>query len=293
LAGVADAGPRELIDACVQNSPDDDDTTGIKDLEAACPGLGAALDELGVGPLLSPSAQKGLTRESLTRLVELATPRPAGTRAELHRESLERILPTLQRAAEAPSWWSRLKAWLRSLMGGKPNEPGSSWLEKWLTGWTIPEAVASVLFFTLAGLVIALALGIIVNELRAAGVFGGRPAAARGSPDEAGALFPVRSLADVAGAPLERRAALMFELLVNRLSASGRLGAVRDRTHREIRSLAPFAGAADGERFGRLAAVAEEQLFSSRAVDAVRVQAALTDGEALIGALSAPRESRA
>lgn len=288
LVSAANAAPRDLVDACAKSAPSaDDDVAGLAELEAQCPGLTRALEALGVGPLLPQSARDDLTRELLLPAVALASANPAATHAPLDRASLDRILPTLAGERPAASWWDRLKAWLRSLVGGDKSQPGSLWLQKWFQGWKISEFVASTVFFTLAALIIALAIGIVVSEMRASGVFGPSASATRRRTAGEVQRRERRSLEEIAAAPLHRRAAIMFDLLVHRLSETGRLGAVRDRTHRELSAQSPFTDPSDRERFVRLAGVAEEQLFSPTPIAAGRVQAALVDGEALIGALAA------
>ncbi len=288
VVSAAAAAPRDLIESCRKAAPaDDEEVVGLADLENQCPGLTGALEALGVGPLLPQSARDELTRETILPALALASANPAATRAPPGRASLDRILPTLVAERPPQSWWDRLKAWLRSLVGPDKSQPGSQWLRKWLEGWRLSEVVAQTVFYTLAGLIIALAIGILVNEMRASGVFGPSTSATRRRRAGETVRRERRSLEEIAAAPLHRRAALMFDLLVQRLSESGRVGAVRDRTHRELSAESPFADPSDRERFARLAGVAEEQLFSPSPIAAGRVQAALVDGEALIGALAA------
>ena len=85
----------------------------------------------------------------------------------------------------------------------------------------------------------------------------------------------------------------MFSLVLQALADAGRLGAVRDRTHRELRREPPYADANERERFARLAEIAEEQLFAPTPVAAERISRALEDGEALIAALAHPAGNRA
>lgn len=292
LATGAVAGPREVVDECVRAAPDDE-TTGLDDLEEACPGLSAALEALGVGAFLPDATRDNLTRHGIERAIALASPRPSRAIAPLPRASLDRALSSLKTERPPDSWWERFKAWLRRLFLGGNTEPGSDWLARWLSRWSVSEVVAKTVFYTLAALLIAIAIGIVVNELRASGVFGPAERGARrrlpGSAERAESL----TLDAVAAAPLERRAALLFELLVQRLGDRGRLRRGRELTHRELRAAAPFRDAADGERFAHLAATAEAQLFAPTPPPGERVERALVDGEALLRALASPGEAGA
>lgn len=284
LASVAAAGPREIIAACVEEAPAS--AVGLAALEAACPGLTAALDDLGVAALLPEESRKQLTATTLEDAVTPGTAIAPPDAKLPGTSSLGPILKALVSKDLDKSWWERFKDWLRRHLIGESSSSVPDWLKTWLLKLTPPQRLFEVLFFALAVAVVFSAIAVIVRELRASGMFRTRARrVALGSRVPMAASDAVDSLEALEAAPAGLRAALLFQLIVRRLTASGRLRAGRSLTHRELRRQPPFADGADGARFARIASVAEEQLFAASPVAADRLDAALEDGVALYSSL--------
>lgn len=287
---AATAGPRELIAACAARAPEK--AAGLKALEEACPGLGAALDELDVGPLLSEATAASISAVKLADSVALATDAHAAVVTAPRTVSLPTVLDSLAAPSVAPSWWERFKDWLRARFAAQQKQDGAppGWLAKLFSRLSGHASVFEVLLNVLKLLIVGAAIAIVLNELRAYGVFGRR--AQRGGR-RSGAPVPglgprTVTLADVEAAPAARRAALLFDLLVSTLVQHGRITAARIRTHRELSREQAFADPADESRFARLASAAEQQLFAATPVPEDRLGAVLADGTALYASVVNP-----
>ena len=285
LAAGAGAEPREVIDDCARNAPES--AVGLAALEAACPGLGAALGDIGVAALLSEASRKQLTAATLAAAVNAGTATPSADAKRPGTASLAPILQSLVERNVEPSWWERLKDWLRRHLIGDASSPAPDWLRNWLLNATPSQRILAVIFNALKVLVVCGALAIIVRELRASGLLRARarPHFPKLRTSSSSRSQDLQGLAAVEAAPVGVRAALLFQLILRRLAETGRLRAGRSLTHRELRLRPPFADANDGARFARIATVAEEQLFAGSPVAAERVAAALEDGLALYSTL--------
>lgn len=280
----AGAGPREVVTECTGHVAED--TTGLEALEQACPRLADALEALGVRPLITAASRKTLGRDGLERAVALVRGRPAAP-AGPRIEALAPILKTLAAPAPPTSWWDRFKQWLRERLG-RPADASfkmPAWLKAWLDGLTPSQAFVEVLLVASLIAVIAGAVAIVVNELRAAGLVRRRPRAAGGTRPAPTEIRAAVSLADVEAAPMSERAALLFRLLLAVLADAGRVRAARARTHRELCGEVLLPDAGERGRFARLAGAAEAQLFGPAPLPAAELEPALADGTALYVAI--------
>jgi hypothetical protein len=274
-----------LITDCSAKTPRG--TTGLDALEQACPGLGRSLDAAGLGPLLTDASGERLTPATLSAALALLGPRPDAGTLRPDPVALGPVLKELEPRPAPASWWQRLREWLHAHLFPAASDSGTSWFGDWLRNVTVPEALSRVLLIALLVTIVAGALLVVYRELRAYGVFdrGQREARAAGAGvgGDGGSSAP--TLASVLAAPAGARGALLFELLLRALAASGRVSGSRQRTHRELRREPPFADAAERARFAALAAVAEEQLFAATPVALERLAAALAGGAALYESL--------
>jgi len=256
----------ETIQACRDQV--DDETYGLDDLEKSCPGVKEAIGALRLDERLQADWEDEIGPAMLNDLAVLqlrydSEPASPGPRVDAVHEALAKLKP--DKASVEPSWWEKFKAWLHEVFTPRDAET-PEWLQGVLEKLTPSQAVMRVIFYSIIGLVIGLALAVVLNELRVAGVFG-RRFARRGGEYATGsgmAIAPV-TLADLDAAPWFDRPSLALRLLVARLLQQQRLRAERSLTHRELLREARFANETERERFARLALLAETLKFGDRA----------------------------
>jgi len=285
LLGSSSAGaaPIDTLRACADTTAN---AVGIKDLDAACPGLEASLQALGLDRTLYQGWRERLNRDSLRDLVRLeASYRGSTPATPLNVAALSGILAALAREQNpAPkSWWDAFTAWLRAWL--KSHDADSfSWLDGWLEKLQHSATLWHAVLYSLIGLVLAIAAWVVFNELKAAGVGGQRrpdPATPHGgaiddSPDASPASAPV--------APADQLSALL-RLLVKRLLQAGRLKAERALTHRELVLGSRFDSGSQRAAFAAIAATAESVLYGARGASPEQLRSVLRQGHTLLAEL--------
>jgi hypothetical protein len=285
-ADVADA-PIDQVVRCGNAAPAD--AIGLTALEEACPGLTEALDRSGYLAYLSAPLREELRGDQLTDLQPLAEryDAPAGIRP-LGTDSLDSILASLREAEQDRplTLFERLKRSLRRLLERQGNN-SSNWLSEWLRDVTIPDAVSQGIVFGAIVLVILLALAVVLNELRAAGVFR-RDARDRSRDDgnRARAGAAQRMVDSLQG---EGEAPALLRLLVGTLVVRGRLRGERALTHRELCTHARFDDDAQRATFSRIAMLAEQTVYAGTPVPPEELQSAAAAARALNERLSEAR----
>jgi hypothetical protein len=279
----AAAAPIDTVRACADTAAN---AVGIKDLNAACPGLEAALQALGFDRTLYEGWRERLNRDSLRDLVRLeASYRGSTPATELNVSALSGILATLAREQNpAPkSWWEAFTAWLRSWL--KSHDADSfSWLDDWLENLQQSATLWHAMLYSLIGLVLIIAAWVVFNELKAAGVGGKRkPDSVTprvGAVDDSIGASP--ALAPVA--PADQLSALL-RLLVKRLLQAGRLKAERALTHRELVLGSSFDSESQRAAFAAVAATAESVLYGATGTSPEHLRSVLQQGETLLAEL--------
>lgn len=250
---------------------------GIVQLEADCPGLTGILDSLNVGVQLDDPWRERLESERLSRLADLLDHyefHPASPGPDV--AALPALAASLRNAPPSQSLWERFKAWLHSKLS--PPEPapqasGLDWLDRLLGRWRMSPGTARLIGYGSLALVIALALWILWRELRLAGVLqrparGTGPATAPPRPDwQPPGAAPLR-IEDLQGMPSSRRTQALLALLVQALCRTGRLGAARALTHRQLVEHARLEDAGERRCFEQVARLAERQLYGVPQPDA-------------------------
>ncbi len=251
-----------LIAQCAQRA--DATVRGLDALRSACPGIEAAVRDLGLDALLPADWAKEASPQALTDLDALAerygAPAPA---LQLNASSLQAIAVALVPPPSPPTLWERILSWIRSRLGST-NKGSSSWL-RYLPHWSIGSKLARALFIIVACLVVITAGVFVAIELRAAGLAGagrrlragGRPSSVSRSMSEGGSL----DLAGLDSAAPHERAVLLLKLLVQALRRSSRLGHDRDLTCRELIARARFDTGRQRASFGLIALLAERALY--------------------------------
>jgi hypothetical protein len=265
LLGLASGAPlhaaplaaRTVIQDCAAHA--DPDEHGIEALGAACPGLAAAIQELRLDALLPADWKRRISAATLSDLDALAD--RYGQRAlpaPLDPSRLQTIARLLPAPARPPqfAWvlfWRWVMGWLALHW--------PAWLRP---HWTAGAGLVGALAYVLVALLLATAVAIVIIELRAAGLLGGRPQRA-----STGRLVP-RQLEttesglgplDIEAAAPRLRPVLLLRWLVAALTRSQRLTHEQDLTCRELVTAARFDTSAQRELFTRIALHAEQALY--------------------------------
>ena len=273
--------PLDLIESCSDSA--DEESVGLTALEEECPGLTAALEQSGFLPLLSTSQRDELDVYDLSDVLAVDD---WYTEEESHSEldvgTLGAILDSLRiQEPERPlTWFERFKRWLRSIANRQQGD-SESWLSRWLEEAEVTEKVFVTILYIALALILALTIMVIVNELRAAGVFRQRlgtesdsVASSKAGPEEDADV-------DLDSLPVDRKASMLLRMLVTTLVQSGRLRTERSLTHRELSARATFDDPGQRESFQRVAAFAERTVYGSHEVSPAEVEPIVAAARAL------------
>lgn len=279
------------LDACIE-SLDRGLDIGYGRIAARCPQLMPSLLESPWASWLPADWNKAdnqLSAQGLSELRDLLTREPARPAAgrELHVERVAGVLARItQPQAPQQSWWSRLKQWLHGLFTPRAREPGGSW-QRLFGELHLGETVVKGIVWGSLALLVALALAVILNELRAAGILGTRPRGAPGAPGVRG--DDVRrggmTFAQIEAASAASQPALLLEFIATRLAEQDRLPPARAFTAQEVTRRARLYDECDRARLAELAGVCERVRFSGRAVAPQVVAGAMARGRELLNAL--------
>ncbi len=291
LAPAAPAhDPLQAIDDCLAHIDGELDV-GYARIAAHCPDLSAALTGSAFAPWLPADWQRPDNELSAAGLSEL--------RAQLTRESAPPRHPHVQpRSAQAAQvvsalapieqaaargWWQRLKQWLRGLLTSHP-QADEAWLRRWLADLKVSTAVTELIGWAALAAVVVLAAGIVINELRLAGVLRARAERVRrrdAKPPPASSA----ALADIERAAPEEQPGLLLELIALRLAAQQPLASTRALTARELERQARLPQAPARAWLAELVAVCERVRFSAQGVNRSSLAAAVHSGRQLLRAL--------
>lgn len=253
---------RPVLDACIDSL--EADVVGLEDMEAACPGLEAALEELGIKALLPVDQHNLLTPTGLENLRSLLDRYAQPPEERVGVDSVHSVLESLREpevAEQQLSWFERLKRWLRDALDRQEDE-ANPWLQRWFEEHSISEAVRIALFYGVMLLVVVLAVVIVVNEVRAARVGRRKSGPATRSVD-ALAVLPSGGF-DLDAALRDGRPSVVLKMLIATLVKTGRLHGAQSLTHRELMTRARFDDSTQQDSFRRVTQLAELEVFSGK-----------------------------
>lgn len=286
------AQPADVIAKC---SDADTDAIGLQDLEAACPGLEHALVELGFAPFIAESQLDELSVHSLVDLQRLAERyrEPPADFPDIEIASLKPILQSLQQEEQKQrplTLLERIRKWLRSVFD-RPGSEAESWFSRWFEDVKVSEAVSRAIVYGLVILVIVLAIAVLLNELRAAGVLRRQARTGKVARIASGAEqdLATMTLADLDRVALKDRPSLLLRMLVATLVKTGRLRTERSLTHRELGLRAAFDETAQRECFQRIAALGERVIYGDGRIADDEVAALVQAGRTLNAQLAVPK----
>ena len=283
----ASAAGQATLNACAGNASWK--AQGIDTLEAQCPGLAAALDELGISASLPEGWRDTLNLNALRDLATLAhryadAPAPAtADPAALHRV-LEQMAG--ERVKPEKSWWDAVNEWLRSLFSNQDAE-SATWLDRLLQRFTPSTDLLKVITYALLALTVLTAVMFVVNELRVAGVLSRRK---RVTSPVAGVSVPWSNQAGTPGteldtAPLRDQPGILLRQIVARLLTNGQLRTERSLTHRELVTHSAFSDPDSRASFSRVSTLAERELYGLADADVASIQAVIAEGRNLLSNL--------
>ncbi len=289
LAPAAPAhDPLQAIDDCLARLDTELDV-GYARIAARCPDLTPALTGSTYAPWLPADWRRPDNELSAAGLSELraqllrVSAAPAAARAAPRSEDVAAVLAQVTRLEDSrrSSWWQRFKDWFRRLITAHP-QGDDAWLSRWLADLKLPGAVTELIGWTALGAVVLLAAGILVNELRIAGLLRGRRDRERSGPPAeypGGALPGLLVLEDAA---LEEQPGLLLELIAERLAVQEPRPPARALTARELESRANLQERSARARLAELVGVCERVRFSAERVTDTSLAAAVRAGRELL-----------
>jgi hypothetical protein len=281
------AAPLDLVRQCADSAPPT--LSGVKALEAVCPGLQGALDSTGFDKILIDGWQEKIDAHALAELGGLAERYSRSSRHAPDTASLSKALESLQeQAPKISSWWQSFKTWLKNWLA-RSDSALASWLNRLLDRWSAQtdESVTflKIVTYCLTALVVIAAVVIVIREIRALGV--GRRARHALDATSSNAITPQRDLEPqlVPGSASDALAVLL-RALVKRLLQLGRLRADRSLTHRELVVSSVFESEEQRAAFAAVAYGAESNFYGPRDRAPDSSDAVKRRGEALLAHLA-------
>ncbi|HTX23953.1 MAG TPA: DUF4129 domain-containing protein [Steroidobacteraceae bacterium] len=201
---------------------------------------------------------------------------------------LHQVLAAMGHRAQAPAgMWSGLQNRLRRLAAPQSDAAQrASGLARSLRRIELAPTVAQRIADAALTSVVALAVVILVNELRVSGALRtwSRAGRRRGTRD---AAARARGSTDIGAAELEERPGLLLGLVLERLSLARGLTGLGSLTPRELIRAVSLDDAEDTRRLAGLALAAERVRYSPAPGSAAELAAAVAEGRTLLGRLGA------
>jgi hypothetical protein len=279
-AGEGERTGMDLIDDCSESASEE--TYGLTDLEKECPGLTSALEETGYLALLAEDVRKVLHVYDLADLLQVDYWYAEREARDVDVETLTPVLASLrEHESERPlTWFERFKRWLGTMLERRSNDP-DNWLSRWLKEVDVSAAIARTILMGLIALIVVVAIAIVLNELRVAGVLRARRGRRDAAVDATVGGSASSDATDLDALSADRKAPMLLRMLVASLVQSGRLRTERSLTYRELCTRATFDDNTQREVFQRVAALAERTVYGSGAVSAEEVEPIVAAARAL------------
>jgi hypothetical protein len=280
------AAPLDVLRECAAAASPT--VSGIKDLNAVCPQLDAALTALRLNEVLYEGWQEKVNAHALQDAVVLAMRySDSKPQSSLDEGVLRGILGSFKTEQQPHSWWQALQDWFKRWLAHS-NSSLAGWLnrfwDRWLSDVEVSPGFLKVFSYGLTVLAVVAAIVVIIRELNAAGLarrLGGvtRTRAARRDAS-------LSSGSDAEFAPAASGVAELLRALVQKLLQSGRLKAERSLTHRELIARSAFDSEAQRTVFAGVARTAESLLYGPHGAAPQVVEEVTRQGQALLLQLS-------
>jgi hypothetical protein len=287
-AGAASTGALDTLDECVARVSQQ---ANARDITALCPGLEAALRELGLDGALPRDWQARNALPDLVRIAHRYRDEPPAASADpgamagvLEQLAAEQTVPSKR------SWWEAFKAWVGKWLQGA-GSGGVPWLDRFLERLSHSVGLVQVVTVSLLAIVVAMVVMLFVRELRAAGLLRQRRAAGTAATSTT-APHAEEVVTDFANAPLRDQPALLLRMLVARLRANGQLRQERSLTHTELVRHSSFGDDEGRASFEGVARLAERVMYGACDPDPQQAGAIIGDGRRLLARLEAATSPR-
>jgi hypothetical protein len=271
------------IDACMQRL---DPQSGYDQIALRCPELIPNLEASTSAAWLpagwrAPNADLSAAslvelRQLLAHELSLHVPsRP------LDEVALKRILVGLG-SAESPATapWARFTRWLREALERRDPASAHGW---WESGRATPsQTVMDAIGYACLVMVVAMAVALIVNELRVAGVFTVPRRRAAGGAGMALRTHTAPDWSAIESAPARERPRLLLDLISARLVELNRLPPAGAFTIRELLQQVRSLRGEDASWLAEVALTAEQTRFSREPVPAATLERAIVHGRRLL-----------
>jgi hypothetical protein len=284
------ADPLPALDGCLSRLDPELDI-GYDRIAARCPDLVKQLDHGAWAPWLPRSWKEpgndlsagGL--KELRELVERESAASASPRAPDIRH-LKGVLNGLT-GTSTGGWWSRFKAWLRSILETREQPIDDSWFTRMVSHVGISQSLRQLIAYAALTAVVLLAAVIVINEVRAAGLLPKRGDATRKKPGPRDMGAPHMAWGDIERAPLREKPRLLLQLIVRRLSDRGSLPPAAALTVRELTRAARLPEPDDQARLSELALAAERVRYSAGELESAALDESIARGRELLDRLDA------
>ncbi len=289
------AAVRKAIDVCTPRLDAQVDV-GYERVAALCPDLARTLEQSGVEQWLPQGWKETRNNLSVGSLNELraVVERELATQAPAHKPRVERLNEVLvslgDQHRQGSGTWLRFKKWLRDLIDRRDRAGNEDWFDHMVSRVGISDAIVEIVTYVALGAMVLLALIVVLNELKAAGLLGRRArAAADASADNPLSVRAVPTFAEIERAPLIERPRMLLELIASRLTAVKRLPPAGAMTVRELARSVQLDGALDRERLSNLALTAERARYAESGVPADALESAYEQGRELLSSVESLR----
>ena len=282
---------RGAIDACTPRLDAQVDV-GYERVAARCPDLARALERSGVEQWLPQGWKETRNNLSAGSLNELRSvvERELATQAPSHKPRVERLNEVLvslgDQHRQGSGTWLRFKKWLHDLVDRRERAENEDWFDRMVSRVGISDALVEIVTYVALGAMVVLALTVVLNELKAAGLLGRR---ARSATDaDAENLLSVRAVptvGDIERAPMIERPRMLLELIAFKLTAMKRLPPAGAMTVRELSGSVQLEAEQDRQRLTNLASTAERARYAEGGVPAELLDSAYEQGRELLGSV--------
>jgi len=183
---------------------------------------------------------------------------------------------------QGQNWWERLLSWLRQR---HKDQDGADlrWLEEWLENFSFSETTAEFVTYSITALLLLLAVGLIINEVRLArqGRSELRPRrTVHSSPTGAA---PVAAATPSDAQQLPGKVPELLNVCIDHLIRNQRLPEARSSTNREFLRHLLHSGDSAASGFAYLLQQAECILYGDRHIDTQTLQQCRRQAAALLG----------
>lgn len=265
------------LNRCIENQFKNAATPRLNqelDLLSVCPDLSIILatrsnNDFIQPPLTSKTTLNRLLDEKAFRQHPYQKPISPVTNLELVQQLAEKY--NLETAApETPSWWQRIKQWLKDKYGNNDDNADIDWLLKLLDDFSIPDWLYKSVLYGSIGLIIIFAIVIVANEFRHYRRFKNRGEQVNNSNTIPHSVQALRKLnwQEIQALPLEQRTPALLQYLIqqciNREWLPNNHSFTNHEFYQSLKQLNPHKAAC----FNQVVNAAEQEIYGEHPLSA-------------------------